>query len=162
MIRIGFHTESYGCMYMCKTVWKSLEHSFYRNGEWLSRKTGNKNHCRVAGYFSLVLKQPKDVTVRLWFSLLCSFCSPWSLESLIHLYRNKSQGGRPVDACGPGKWYKPLGPRGPGWAQELLVKLWPAVALQECDCSIARSSQFQEKLSIRSACEISQFLHVGN
>lgn len=107
-LRIGFHTKSYVRMHVCKTVWKTLEQFTTlcdRNGE-----TGNKNHCYVAGYFSVVPKQPNDnhsplVIQQGWRNL---FRSPYL--SLIKL-----QGRRPVNACGPGQ----VGPRGPDPVQGL-------------------------------------------
>ena len=42
-------------MCVCKTAWKSLGCSLQKWRDWLFQKTVNKNHCCVAGYFSLVL-----------------------------------------------------------------------------------------------------------
>lgn len=78
---------------------------------WLFQKADNKNHCCVAGYFSLVLKQPEDIALKWWFRLLCSpwslgsfLCSPVSVidptcGSMVHRY----------EACGPGEWFRASG-----------------------------------------------------
>lgn len=138
-------------MCVCKTAWKSLGRSLQKWRDWLFQKTVNKNHCCVAGYFSLVLKQPEDSALKWWFCLLCS---PWSLGSLLcspvsvcHRSicrpqvrglrtRGVAQSVRPQRAC---------------QAQAQLSGSSCGTALLECGSHITRSS-VSRKLS-RSVCE---------
>lgn len=60
-----------------------------------------------------------------------------------------------------GRWCKPPRLERSLWlSTRMMDKLQPAIALQECASSFARSLNF--KRSRQSVCEISQFLHISN